>query len=533
MRRRDFIKGAGLAAVWPLASRSQQAKQMATIDFSTPVASGGCGAVGDGVADDGPAVTVWQNFAWNPANHPPTLTMAAHTYNIDSNPGLVQGDATGVSLGGIKDMGSVTIAAATGTKVSKLIAQYDNVIAPDIVGGPSPNAGFIQQAFAGQTSVTLVTSSDVSYFSIGTWTVITGIETNGGSQTGYPPSAQRFEYHQITNIVGSTLSLDSPLRYSYSATWPTVPLGTGHGLEPSQGGPGRVYALGACWNNTITIQNLEVVDTSNPQYPPSTRNVLLQNLKFNGANRGLFPSITQSFIAQNCTLNGPNSGTSCEIDKLIEYCELNNCTGYLTNVTGGTCYKMVIKNGSNLGVDGCALNMVIDGSTIFSFHMHSGYGRCDSLTITNSTISAADIIFAGITGVPANGSNVGTNYTYLGNGLFRCNRLWAEAPQNCIPGYCYVFAYSPGGVYYTVKDGGGQVTFCIIDIYNDDNFFYIQTDLTGPTLPQPTFQSGKSVNIYAAFPYPPGGIHQSNVTGVNVANLADAGGTVFTQAPPC
>lgn len=496
------------------------------------------GAPTDGASDAGPAVTLWQNYAKNPANQPATLTIPANTFNINSNPGLVQGDATGASLGSVFDMGSVTIRGAPGTKVSKFICQYVNLIAPDIAGDArvengSQNAGHIQLAFAGQSSVTLRTADagNISYFSIGTWAVITGIQTNGGNAPGYPPSAQRFEYHQITNIVGTTLYLNTPLRYSYANTWPKVPVqATGHGSMPGHGGAGRIYALASAWNNTITIQNIEVLDTSYVQYEPSTRSVLLQNVQFNGACRGFGPSINQSFIAQGCRLVGPTS-IGLEVDKLIDYVEFNNCTGLVIASNGGTCNQMVINNGSHISIlDGIPLNLRIDNSTIDSFHVHAGYGRSNSLAINNSTITAASLPIQALTGVPPNGSNIGTSYTYLGSGFFRCGRLWAEAPQCCVPGYAYAMGYYPGGGFYTVKDGGGQVTFCIIDIYNDDNYFYIQTNLTGPTLPQVTF-GGNSVNVYVAFPYPPNGVSQSNVTGVNIANLTDAGGAVFMQAP--
>jgi hypothetical protein len=69
---------------------------------------------------------------------------------------------------------------------------------------------------AGSTMVTLLNAGDASKIKQGRWHQVMGKCIQIG---GFPPNEEFIDYVKVTNVSGTTVTLDRPLRHSYDQTW--------------------------------------------------------------------------------------------------------------------------------------------------------------------------------------------------------------------------------------------------------------------------------------------------------------------------
>lgn len=270
---------------------------------------------------------------------------------------------------------------------------------------------------AGATCITLLTPSQASRGTVGSWVAIGGQDTFGDA--GYPPDPATYEFLQIATINTTTgqICFDGALQYSYKSTWPNY-----SGASTWPGGPATIWFLSSTWNTDITYLNVNWFfnldqATANGKSVKFINGTWTGN-SLSGANC-FAPSQAQSIQMIGLTM------TACtiEIDKIVDTLVMTNTTldstssiGFpssdgantatLTNVTGtinGTPRRFF---GTNLTMPSLELGPAL------------GFGGDDEFSCTNCTISA-------ITPLTNHGqSNIQTGWAFTGSGVMtRINQL--------------------------------------------------------------------------------------------------------------
>jgi hypothetical protein len=464
---------------------------MATKDFVADF-----GAPINGSGDCVPAITAWRS--WIVAHPGDTLTIPAHVYNMEFAV-LIASDPDNIK-GFYPDTNIIPSCTITGTGGKPKIKSWSwmgvyNAF-PNTI---STCGGFLETCYAGATTVNLKDAGDASKFFVGGWLLMCGIATQSQN---FPANFQRYEYHQITGISGTTITLDSdhPLQYGYSDTWPNT-----HDVD-TPGGAAAAYSLGpgngdtGCWwDHIFTTSNLEFMtsDSSGDSVmnssgvittPPSIvglatgpyRSLTCNDVIFNGQSPG--GSYNKNNVYNGCTI----TAYAPEIDKCVESLTYDNCLVGHLNIQSASPELLTVRNGCHFtgGFNGFPKNTIISDSLIeTNFNTGTGYGRCETLTVTSSTIPAPVMATHGIVV-----GQVMDAITYLGSGLFifgsNDNNKELNFQQAVIPGFQYAFAYVTGDAdtYPDPQFTTPRVVFCVTDISEASGAFtynhYFQTDLT-------------------------------------------------------
>ena len=469
---------------------------MRTYNFVTD-----CGAAIDGRSDSSRAVGTWRRLAAaNPGSTlyvPNASNGGANHYEI-GNVLLRTGD-TALTQGMIDP----TIQADLGVSVSDMYIGSQNQYPND-----AAHAAFIQTALpsrAGQ--VTLINRSDASKFRIGDWIMVSGLQTQGGGDGGYPPNWQYNEYRQIASISGATVTLDAPLVNAYLSTWPMA----AERAFPKKASWGRamISKFLSRWNSNIVIRNIEVTRVhphSEALFIQGSKSLVVENCTFHGA--GPSPSLSKSIVFRNCQMS--DNGESAELDKNIEYLEFDNCTGSIY-CQSSSIRNVIVKGGSHFSNFSLTpWNLIVENSTIGTLQIGGGYGVTDCLTVTNSAISTAK---EHVDGIDPN------QVEWIGDGIFRAPIATnnGNVYKKAVPGHCYVLAFTFGPVVINPdQNGGAPVNFCIQEMWDDSTYTYIRTDLT--SLPRLTFlgNASNTTNLYYA--YPASTLTYSNNTGADLSS---------------
>lgn len=417
------------------------------------------GAATNGVSDSSAATTAWLAYAG--ANDGAKLYIPPGRYVLDLNGQKLANGLNNVTISGY------------GATLTKLLIGSLGLQAEDYT-----HSARFQSTSIGATSLTLVTGSEISRFSVGQWILVSGLSM----QTfGYPSNFNTNEYRQISGIVGSTISFTQPLANAYLSTWPEAD--PGHVLAFDTGGPATVYAMAPGFGGTKTYLGLRVEQSTQVTCGCGERTIV-RDMTFDGD--GIAASMGKSFVVENTSI-----GINNEVDKNIEYMEYNNCTGPMVVVQSSSVNQFVVKNNSNITLlSGTAQNTTIANSTVGTLRAGpTGYGHGVSLTATNSTINSTT--FAG--------TMVDSTIFSFSNGTFSVLTAARDGPmQVFVPGQKYFFAYYDGAV-HKAADGTGLVTsFTVTAIRQDATHVFIDTDI-GATLPTPTYQGGQPVNRYVAY----------------------------------
>jgi hypothetical protein len=347
----------------------------------------------------------------------------------------------------------------------------------------------VQTVSAGSTVLTMVTTADAAKHTANTWGWLTGYDTQG---FGNPPNPAWSEFVFITAVdtVAGTVTIQTPLIYSYKSTWPAWVLGSPGSGPPNYtggafglGGPATLYLIQPTWDAEQIWDGVNF-NSNYTLFNCTARSITIKNSVCE--NFGPNVSVQKDFVADNLTVP-----TLWELDKGTQNCTISNSTvrGFVVqsrspfNVTLNNVTCSVFFNGAptNYTVNNCS----IPDSPLLS---PTAYANSETISISNSTFNGTGTF--GATGV-GEGDIAGAGAWSVSNGLM--SRAIAagtgEPPQWAIPGSYFTF-----GARYEAED---PVWKCI-DIYESGGNLFLQTDQTVSSFPAGV--NGASVGIHCVLP---------------------------------
>jgi hypothetical protein len=325
----------------------------------------------NGTSDSRPAFLAFKADA---QGQDATLTIPAHTYTFKTNAGS---NADNRIFEGISNLTVLGIGATLND--SGGTGGFIIGCAGVPVASPQSTAR-LQQAFAGQNTVTLNTIADNSIFTNGNYVLLTAFDQQG---SGQPPNPFYFEYLQISNINAGTgvITFTTPLKFNYSSSFPNYDVGDA--FEPDQGGPATLYVLPASWNCSIDIRGL-TIDQVGQTYSIG-RNITFTNVTSVGAG-GLIPSTCQTFTMDGCSV----PSAEMEVDKITETVMIqNSSTIHQMKFQSSSPHLFILDNSTvSAALNGTPLNSIVRNSSVIG-SVGLGciaYGRTDSFQSDDSSI---------------------------------------------------------------------------------------------------------------------------------------------------
>jgi hypothetical protein len=316
------------------------------------------GAVGDGVADDSPALVAAGDALNGTSGN--QLFVPAGTFGLLTNYESGTGRTAQFWSAGIKQF--VMFGASQG--------------ATTIFGAPQFGGFGIKQngsrfakiatVAAGSNAVRLLTPSQVSLFFVGQWVNVTGLNIQDifGVGYGFPPNLHFYEYQQITDIdtnpaspTYGRMTFSAPLKNSYKATWPEQ--NQGSAFEVNSGGPAGIYSLDPTWDIDALYRDFTLTGPSPVQVYAIGRKIVWQDCTFLNAI-GPIPTQNKYWAAIRCTA----ASTGMEVDKLTTDMVMDQCT-----------WNQVQFQSSS-----------VDTSTITNCHIGALYGHGKIGIIRNNTL---------------------------------------------------------------------------------------------------------------------------------------------------
>jgi hypothetical protein len=309
----------------------------------------------------------------------------------------------------------------------------------------------------------LLSAGDASLFTVGTYVKVAGFSIqSGGTQ---PTNHQVVEYIKILGISGSTISFATPLKYSYSQSWPLF--FAGNGSEPDAGGPATLYVLDTSWDIDITYQNITFGHHANQQLDAKGRSVTLTNCTCTTTN-GISPSQNQTMTWNNCDF----SVCGIEVDKSVEIFSAGSGTrisqlsfqsasvgkfysrGGLTiaNSFGGTPRTIDVDSITVQGGSGGGLGLGPEA-----------YGRADSASLTNSSFPSVNPLGGRI-----------SNISSLGITVDPINGLITLPLANAFPAWATI----GGRLFLSRLTGGGhenEAVCTVLNVTTDGTNAYVST----------------------------------------------------------
>ncbi len=344
----------------------------------------------------------------------------------------------------------------------------------------------------GDTTVTLATSADTSFFNVGDWVLVASFSIQ---YTGYPHNWDRFDFVRITSKGTGTLTFTPALRNEHRTDFPddvtaaafpgaakVVMLNSPVGAQYHPTG----FTDTATWDCDQLFRNMAVLLAANTTYTQAQQNCRkyrIENSTWVGNSESLcmdFSTYRTIFTTspepdkivgavhhtQSRWLQGMNFQSASFQSVMMDDCVVEGATGL--KVAG----RNVQLNGGffsnlNFGVDalGCTRSIVINGVTALNYLEPSLYP---------GTTLAVD----------------GTNVTYA-NGTIKCPKSYATGLGNllrAVPGsYMYWEPNSAAG--YGVHGFPGNFGLMIVTkVYQDATFVYYDT--TCPFASTPAWGSG-------------------------------------------
>ena len=354
----------------------------------------------------------------------------------------------------------------------------------------STHEAFIVSANAGDTSVTLITAGDAAIFSIGDWIAVTGLELE--ACCGFPPNFQRFEFHQITSITGTTTKVvsftDSKLKNTYLSTWPSIQSDGSMGNN----GPAKIFKMVSAWNINLTIYGMTVTATT---YAGSQDSIVGRIV--NVYNSTFLTKNTSPSVGGTITING-SSVNGMEVDKVLDTLIMN----YDTVRSNLTFQSPVPVNfyGNNLTILGSTStpwNSTFNNVKI-SNQMSAGpsgfYGVGNSISISNSIIPTSKLNNNSVLAADMTFTSGTLSVAHASSAAFRAALRWG------IPGHKYAFADSDGSL-----DASPSATFSISAVRDDGATIFF--DMSGCSwgscsgaLPMTSCGSNTPCPEYVAYP---------------------------------
>jgi hypothetical protein len=346
-------------------------------------------------------------------------------------------------------------------------------------------------------------------FTVGRYILIAGLDMMA---YGFPQNPYYFEYAKILAVDTSTgdITIDHPTRHFYKTTWPHY--SDGSTVAPNQGGYAIAYTMQLEWDTDLTYNDLKI----RQYFPPINnaagtatigRKITLNNIIVLDGGTVTTGGVPKSIddcvfatIGKEITFNSVNmdSCPSAEADKITETWTIANSTvgGVLFQSASFNVVNVVNSKIGSIGGTPQIINIssgsVIGGSTPFG--TGSGlimgsqfYGRSEQANCSDSTIYAISQSGAQDDMLPE-----ATRGFSLTNGVLSYPKSkgpvrWAVPDTNLFW----------QGVIYGTPDYVAQA-FHIIDVWDDANYTYVQTDLTRTGFPTPASQDFLRIKVHPA-----------------------------------
>ncbi len=314
---------------------------------------------------------------------------------------------------------------------------------------------------AGSSTVTLVTPSDHSLFTVGTWAIMTGLDLQG---YGSPTNHQFFEYVLITakDTVTGVITFSAPLIYSYLSTWPNYYAGSAFATD--QGGPATLYAITPGWDMELYVQGIAFPGTQGQTYA-KFRHVEFSDCSWPFGTPGPAPTFSSYTLYDSCTI----SSAGIEVDKLVETLVFDNCTIRSLDIQSASCRDLIVSDctiTNNLYGSG-GRDTVITNTTVGASYAWGPYAY--GVTLGRITLDTVDI--ASVNNPAGTGPTYPTtDYTHAGSGVFTIAKPVGASPK----------AWAIPGARCAVVGSNGQICqFYVTDLAESGGNTVITTDLVG------------------------------------------------------
>lgn len=487
---------------------------MPTVDLVTPGGAFSPGAVGDGVANDTPAIVAFNDWA-QVQTSPITLTCG-----VGSKTFLFSGADTDELRAGSPAYGVSQPLTIVGNGRNSTIFKAPGAHSLFYLGCTpaykSGNSHFgsvnswtarLVSVGSGSKTLTCKTAGDAAQFSANTYALIGGLDMQSG---GDPPNHFYYEFVYITAIDAGagTITVQDPIVNTYLSTWPNYLGGGIPGGAVDRGGPATLYALNPAWNMDVTYRSMQF-NCGDGQSIVRGRKVAFNDVLWTGGNAPTL-SVIQSLNFANCDY----SDLGFEVDKWVSEVVIDNSVNMSLSFQSSVD-KIVVKNNSSIKSNGTPRRMCIENSSVSSpfFVGTIAFGRTEAIRATNSSFGGwalSPLYEPGeITGVFT------TDYSMSG-GVLKINKslLPAYGVRWAIPGtWCFwaLGSFSRYGPMFQVRE-----------VWDDATFVYIRTNLTG----------GFPAGVTGITVHPCTDAIFSNCTGVSQAtNLTNAAAVGFRGKP--
>lgn len=307
---------------------------------------------------------------------------------------------------------------------------------------------------AGSTTIILKNLSDAALFSINTYALMTGFETQDTS--GAPSNQAFFEYVYITGISGKNITIREPTNLSYKTTWPHYFGGSIFTLDC--GGPAMLYAIDQRWDCSheyidIGIEQLQGENLLCGRSITQTR----------GHGHSIGPSQIKKY-----TLTDFTNQSFVEVDKMISEVEVDGGTHYGYDFQSADPWKWTMRNATVTNVmNGTPARFIADNCVFpasMSFGPHS-YGPCEVVYCKSCTFPSLIVNSASENDVLGAGG-----YTYHNGGSFTRAQS-GGAPTWARPnGYVAIEGDLPQSYAFKVFDVQGDGTTITISTNLPDNW---------------------------------------------------------------
>lgn len=335
-------------------------------------------------------------------------------------------------------------------------------------GSSNPLYALTQPVYAGATSATLVDPSKTSLFVPGNKAMLGSCGLQGPSSL--PPNLFFFQYLQVSAASGGLISFTEAVTDTHLTSYPQLDMGSQS--DCNLGGPAALYRLPDFFETSVHYKGFTFV-------PDEARgmNVTGWDLWFEDITCPGIAAFSTSSLWHGRFTNCQCVNAAWEMDKLIDTITLDGTTNFLRIQHQSSSPRLMTVNNATVGeMRGTPKRLVADGLTTSSLSLGvQGYGRTDSVQISNSTISA----FSTTQSVAE--SNIESTYT-LNSGKISIN-LSNEPPHWSIPGTYFTF----GGSF----DSNGM--YRVGDFTSDASKFNVATSIIGGW---PTITGARSLQVH-------------------------------------
>jgi hypothetical protein len=376
----------------------------------------------------------------------------------------------------------------------------------------------IATANAGQSSLTLLSAGDAAKLNpANTITLSNGIVYTPSAnlivtafdmqqEFGSPANPYFFEYSTNTGVVGTTVSLASALRYSYSAALPLYWGGDAFSID--EGGPATIYVLDKSWDCNIEYINITFDRGPTEQIYANGRTIKFTNCACL-QTFGIVPSVNETFTYDG----GDYSACGVEVDKMIDTLIAKNGTTISSLIFQSASVNRLIGLNSTGFLNGTPKDTSLVGWTGPIQLGATGYGRTNgavSVGGSHSSVGAVgttdqNVLVSAVRHTGASGA-----YT-ISNGVI-------SVPTSCSP----VRWAIPGTRMVLQGQSEAEGTFTVTGQPTDNGTnTRVPTSIEGASWPSVPLQGGTRLDLMA---HPCPLLTMVDCTGSNDAiNLSQAG----------